>query len=700
MSEQPRISTPNIDSGDVNMAFDPELRQAQQDWSDYLGTRDQKDLRGNVHDAQSGQFKSVDSTPDGNRALYEGVVREAEDSKEGSRENWSFLKLAHAARAARIRGDRTVLGDIEDDIQDKLLAIRSDENSKWSEEDADFMLDKVTSIIYDDKLLTDREQPAPSGPEKAEAKPGEGRDALSQALAVLDQLKNAPSDPAVRAKFEQAHDQINQIIKDIDEVLSPKDVDAGDKTPPFSQEEIDALRAESEDADNEPAVDSTGKELERYRTPKDRKSDVMRRCDEYLKDPDNPEHVEMMKNLTDSRQEYLEVIARAEKGHSLRRIRPGGRVDSFLRRIGAQRISEMMTAPSRRESEAANKYAEAYNAMNDQMNLFFHGQQELGNITEIERQELYVESLTAQHLANAQQIAEIQKESSKKPMNKWLRRAGYVAAGVGGALITTAGGPLAWIGGISVAVGGAAGIRAAANKLNAHTVNRDTGDLHVDEKAAKFHQDFSEGLSLRVKEDQHIPGIRDVIGTHSGEVAGEIASNKERMLKPVLVALGAFALTRLGYHLMETQGQASAIKSSGNEDKLNNPSDRTGVDPEDVPTVDDTPEGEGSYQPPHDLEGDNSGETMMVPTEAYVEPGSGEIRETKQVLEQVLGREVSMEDAERVYNSVTQNQGDIFVNDQNYIGPDNDVRISAPGTYTFKEGIVDKMVEQYNSLNA
>jgi hypothetical protein len=85
------------------------------------------------------------------------------------------------------------------------------------------------------------------------------------------------------------------------------------------------------------------------------------------------------------------------------------------------------------------------------------------------------------------------------------------------------------------------------------------------------------------------------------------------------------------------------------------------------------------------------------PTEAYVESGGTEIRETQQVLEQVLGHDVNIHDAERVYNTIG---GDIFTNDSNYIGPSGDIRIgSEEGTYQFRNGFVEKAVEAYNKLS-
>lgn len=136
-----RTSTPDIDSSDVNMAFDPEARQAQQDWSDYLKTRDSMDDKGNIHDASSGKFKSAsdgESLDDYHDHMMSEVAVEAEPE--------GLKTLANVAREALESGDKTKYLDTEDEIQSRIISMSVEKG--WTDDQTERMLGRVMKIIY------------------------------------------------------------------------------------------------------------------------------------------------------------------------------------------------------------------------------------------------------------------------------------------------------------------------------------------------------------------------------------------------------------------------------------------------------------------------------------------------------------------------------------------------------------------------
>lgn len=134
----------------IEDAFNPQARQEKADWEAYLSTRDY--VRGdNVHDAETGNFKSFDSANDSGDANYESTL------EGNSRQDMGIMSLAKAAREARGLGDKTVLSDIEDEINDKLVEMS--EKYGWDNEKADQHLDQINKIIYNentqDKVIDD-----------------------------------------------------------------------------------------------------------------------------------------------------------------------------------------------------------------------------------------------------------------------------------------------------------------------------------------------------------------------------------------------------------------------------------------------------------------------------------------------------------------------------------------------------------------
>lgn len=183
-----RSSTPDVDIHNVDTAFDPEARQAQQDWLDYLKQRPYQDAHGNIHDPKTGRFMSVDTTPDENQAYYDKIARETLSNT--SRENAGLLTLAKLAREARERGDKTMLGDLSDEINDKLSAAQ--EQYGWSEETLGQHHDFITNMIYGDESTSEQLEPSttePSGGKQPE------------------QPKPSAATQAILEKFEQFRSQ-------------------------------------------------------------------------------------------------------------------------------------------------------------------------------------------------------------------------------------------------------------------------------------------------------------------------------------------------------------------------------------------------------------------------------------------------------------------------------------------------------------
>lgn len=140
-----RSSTPGVDIRHVDTAFDSEARQAQQDWLDYLKQRPYLDDEGNIRDPETNAIISVNTIDDGNRTYYDRVARETLD--ETSRESYSLMDLAYAARAAKLDQDRTKFNDILDEIADRM--VRMKEKYGWSPEVADGHREKIMSMIHD-----------------------------------------------------------------------------------------------------------------------------------------------------------------------------------------------------------------------------------------------------------------------------------------------------------------------------------------------------------------------------------------------------------------------------------------------------------------------------------------------------------------------------------------------------------------------
>lgn len=469
--------------------------------------------------------------------------------------------------------------------------------------------------------------------------------------------------------------EVRELTDDSDSDEDKNDADehnSVDKTPEESDdggkdEDSDEADDSDDGSESEKGPDSEGKEL-------------------ILHPGVNPEQIAA---LHDAREEFLQLCAKEQKGH-LRHVKPGGRAEVVLRsgligKLGGNKLADWLSKPSKESERLGLKYSDALKAVHDVHDAFLERDVTNEKITEEQMHALKVQRSVNEYAEGALRIAEIQKSDAKKPMNKWLRRAGYAGAGVVGGLIMLT--PLGWGGGLLAAGSGAAALRIAANKRNALTESKD-GLYQVDQVAeaniAYYQDEFND-------ED-----LRHVVYEHQENVRKEVGKNRNRLTAPVFGTAVLALATKYGLDNLMTRPDATHASSIPKTESGNNPTDIT-----------DQPHGSGgSDLGPNRPETPGAGvgsnpsgsgaETGGVPNidSAYVEYGSGEIRETRQLLEQ-LGFKPEGNQAEQVYRMLGE---DIFSNDPNYRGPTGDLRIGASGTYNFRPGFVEAAYEAAKSL--
>ena len=147
MSEKmSRKDIASMPSSGVDAAFDPEQRQAEKDWNDYLAHSrktqgyllEQKNGTVSLRDHEN-KFKAEESDQEYRNRIYD------ESLESTSRENMGLVSLAKAAREARELGDKTTQLNIEDEIQEKLIA-EADKNG-WTEDQRNRMLDRLLKVM-------------------------------------------------------------------------------------------------------------------------------------------------------------------------------------------------------------------------------------------------------------------------------------------------------------------------------------------------------------------------------------------------------------------------------------------------------------------------------------------------------------------------------------------------------------------------
>lgn len=145
---------------------------------------------------------SVDTTPDENQAYYDKIARETLSNT--SRENAGLLTLAKLAREARERGDKTMLGDLSDEIIDKLSAAQ--EQYGWSKETLGQHHDFITNMIYGDESTGEQLEPSttePSGGKQPGQQKGKGNEGKKAPITRFDQVREAYVQMA--AKMQKRH---------------------------------------------------------------------------------------------------------------------------------------------------------------------------------------------------------------------------------------------------------------------------------------------------------------------------------------------------------------------------------------------------------------------------------------------------------------------------------------------------------------
>ena len=263
------------------------------------------------------------------------------------------------------------------------------------------------------------------------------------------------------------------------------------------------------------------------------------------------EHSQDMKEREQARQEFLKIMAKSQKGH-LRRIKPDGFVAKSLRSLFAgvngNKLADFLTKPTNEEKAAGDRYAEALAKIDSARHNFMGHEHDNGNMSLEELKAERALFMTTEHANNSRAIAELQKASSGKPMNKWLRRAGYVGAGVAGGLLALT--PLGWVAGVAAAGTGAAALRIGANKRNANLEGPNVtggGKYVVDGVAANYQREFAKKFTNGDEtEGGREMAAADLVNTHYDETSNEVGKNRNRIVGPAILAGLTAAATKLG----------------------------------------------------------------------------------------------------------------------------------------------------------
>lgn len=384
-----------------------------------------------------------------------------------------------------------------------------------------------------------------------------------------------------------------ELMSEASRVLSDPDASAEDKAKAREAiqaiiEKIDGLGSGKKSPEGTKGPEDDGSGEDDPRSAEDRISDAMTRMSDFFEntheiDPATGEkrypYLEHIRRYEAARENFQEIMARKQKGHGLR-INPNGKVAQFL--IGSGRwgakLADRLTRPSKEAQEAAAAYEAALAQIDADRRDFLSREVNDGNLTEEEVRGLRSQFFTAEHYGNVQEIARLQMDHGKdengnrrRPMNKWLRRLGYLTAGAVGGVTAIFNIPL----GIAIAGAGAGVFRGLANKRNANmkVSPEDKNPLNKEYKAEAvadvYHQRFLESMQARAEAAQEEgsdwePGARDIVGTHLYETSIEAGKNAERLIKPVIGAVALAAVIKFSTDLM---GSGSA-GGSGNVEKL------------------------------------------------------------------------------------------------------------------------------------
>lgn len=144
---QPEIITPQVN---VDHAFDPVARKAQEDFDLYLQNRPVLDQAGNLHDPATGNFINPSRYHDTQREIH------FESTQQPKLEEMGMFELARELAEAEVNGNKTAVEDISPVLLDKMSA-QAGKMSPDGHEDGktaeDAIFDRV--IRYKDKYKAD-----------------------------------------------------------------------------------------------------------------------------------------------------------------------------------------------------------------------------------------------------------------------------------------------------------------------------------------------------------------------------------------------------------------------------------------------------------------------------------------------------------------------------------------------------------------
>lgn len=378
--------------------------------------------------------------------------------------------------------------------------------------------------------------------------------------------------------------------------------------------------------------------------------------------------------MRSAREEYLAASAKRQKGHwlGMRYTKSGAWLQARFPRVA----DVVLGALSKREDnleEFGVKYEEA---MADVLNR--------DHKDEASRREFLVNQLTK----DAHTIAAMQREGSGRPMNKWLRRAGYAGAGFVAGSAAVVLGP---IGSVVVAGGAlvtAAGLRMKANKMNAKltAIDDDGNEVYVADQKAKEHAENFRNNFDPTK-------AADVVDYLTVATSHEVRDNRRRIIAPMLGTLAAYMASRgivtgLNYLMNSADtansgtdvasnfagtGDTGSAAGSADQRSLNDIASESTFAGRQFDTVEESVD-------------------AVSQTPFTVEYGHGYTHELIDLV-QASGRELSPEDAFKLHQHLMEVFGDSYINIEGggIYRESGDVRLTTPGSAQWHQGVAEEV---------
>lgn len=352
---------------------------------------------------------------------------------------------------------------------------------------------------------------------------------------------------------------------------------------------------------------------------------------------------------------YLEEVAKQQKNHWLGLRYSNNAALMWLEGKFPKVFSKIADLAGKREDRLDKLGWEYSDAMADVINREC--------LTDEERQQYLVLQLNKDALT----VAAMQRENSKKPMNKWLRRAGYAASGIIAGVAAVPFGPFGALLAVGTGVSAAAAIRGMANKRNAQTetVNDEGNTVYVgDQNAHRIVNEFKESN----------PKTATELVNHLNDATGyEVKKNQRRILRPVLGALAAFLATRGTWEAYSHFSQSTApVKPLGSMGK--------------------------SFETKPPIEGLGKGvDTNTVTSGVFeVESGHGLTHELIDFAN-ANGKDLSPEDSYELHQHLINVFGEDYINNidnsslADIYHEAGDVRLTAPGSAQWETGVTEEI---------